>query len=106
MHQFAWPRCIHSVSTNAHISLLVLLLPQLFVPGVTIAYFLIGFPSKSYGFFLLVAYTLALATESMLALITKFTKNAAHAIIAAQAILVCFTVFAGGLFISFDKVPK
>ena len=67
---------------------------QLFIPGVTIAYFMIGFPPRSFGFYLLTSYTIGLAAESMLGLITKFTKNAAYAIIAAQAFLVMFTVFA------------
>jgi hypothetical protein len=68
---------------------------QLTLPGVTIAYFLIGFPRTSYGFYLLVTYTIALTAESLLLLVTKFTKNAAYAFIAAQALLVMFTVYAG-----------
>lgn len=57
---------------------------QLFLPGVTIAYFMIGFPSEAYGWYLLCSYITALTAEGMIAFITQFTHNAAYAVVVAQ----------------------
>jgi MFS-type transporter involved in bile tolerance (Atg22 family) len=57
---------------------------QLFVPGTTIAYFMIGLPAESFAFFALTAYATSLTAESMISFITKFTKNAAYAVVVSQ----------------------
>ncbi len=76
----------------------------LFIPGVLIAFALIGLPTKSQGFFILVSYFVGLASESMLYFITKFTNNAAVAVVAAQAVLVLITVFGGGVYLPLDDI--
>ncbi|KAG5179071.1 P-loop containing nucleoside triphosphate hydrolase protein [Tribonema minus] len=77
----------------------------LFIPGVTIAYWMAGFDKQSYGFFLLVCYATSMTAEGMISFITKFTHDAAYAVVAAQAALVMLTIFAGGIFIPFNDVP-
>ncbi|KAG5179068.1 P-loop containing nucleoside triphosphate hydrolase protein [Tribonema minus] len=78
----------------------------LFMPGVTIAYFMIGYPGVAFPWFLLVSYLTALLAEGMIAFITQFTHNAAYAVVVSQAVLVMMTVFGGGVFISYDDVPS
>ncbi len=76
----------------------------LFIPGVIIAYSLIGLPRKALPFYILTSYFVGLASESMLSFITKFTKNAAVAVVAAQAVLVLITVFGGGVYMPLDDI--
>ncbi len=76
----------------------------LFIPGLIIAYVMIGLPKGALPFFILVSYFIGLASESMLYLITKFTNNAAVAVVAAQAVLVLITVFGGGVYVPLDDI--
>ncbi|CAM9819320.1 unnamed protein product, partial [Ectocarpus fasciculatus] len=78
----------------------------LWVPGCSLAFFMIGLPADAYLFSMLALYAGALAAEGMINLITKFTNNPSIAIVISQAALVILTVFAGGIFIPFDEIPE
>ncbi|CAN0102424.1 unnamed protein product [Pylaiella littoralis] len=78
----------------------------LWVPGSSLAYFMIGLPSDAYLFSMLALYVGALTAEGMINLITKLTNNTSVAIVVSQAALVILTVFAGGIFIPFDEIPE
>ncbi|CAM9559455.1 unnamed protein product [Discosporangium mesarthrocarpum] len=78
----------------------------IWIPGVTVAFFLVGFPSSVYPFAILAAYSMALAAESMLNLITKFNHDASKAVVLSQAALVILTVFGGGMFRPYDEFPS
>ncbi|CAM9511546.1 unnamed protein product, partial [Ectocarpus sp. 12 AP-2014] len=78
----------------------------LWVPGCSLAFFMIGLPADAYLFSMLALYVGALAAEGMINLITKFTNNPSIAIVISQAALVILTVFGGGIFIPFDEIPE
>ncbi|CAM9299488.1 unnamed protein product, partial [Hapterophycus canaliculatus] len=77
----------------------------LWVPGCSLAFFMIGLPAGAYAFSMLALYVGSLAAEGMINLITKFTDNTSIAIVISQAALVTLTIFAGGIFIPFDEIP-
>jgi ABC-type multidrug transport system ATPase subunit len=76
-----------------------------YIPGTIIAYFMMGLPGKAYPFFMFLLWITALASESMLSFITKFSEDTTVSIVACQAVLVILTVFGGGVFIPWDKCP-
>ncbi len=76
----------------------------LFIPGLVIAYVIIGLPKEALPFFILVSYFIGLASESMLYFITKFTNNATVAVVAVQAVLVLITVFGSGVYVPLDDI--
>jgi MFS-type transporter involved in bile tolerance (Atg22 family) len=49
---------------------------------------MVGFPAKAFGFYMLVQYATAQTAEASLSLISKFTDNAAYAVVACQ-VCVC-----------------
>eukprot|EP00903_Cladosiphon_okamuranus_P008855 g8479.t1 len=78
----------------------------LWVPGCSLAFFMIGLPKEAYLFSMVALYAGALAAEGMINLVTKLTDNPSIAIVISQAALVILTVFAGGIFIPFDEIPE
>jgi ABC-type multidrug transport system fused ATPase/permease subunit len=76
-----------------------------FVPGVTIAYFMMELPGKAFGVVIISAYILAIAAESMIHFITQFSRNSAYAVVAAQTFLILLCVFTTGSLITEDRVP-
>eukprot|EP00752_Nemacystus_decipiens_P016241 g14521.t1 len=75
----------------------------LWVPGCSLAFFMIGLPAEAYVFSMVALYAGALAAEGMINLVTKLTDNPSIAIVVSQAALVILTVFSGGIFIPFDE---
>jgi MFS-type transporter involved in bile tolerance (Atg22 family) len=57
---------------------------------VAIAFWMVGFPAKAFGFYMLVQYATAQTAEASLSLTSKFTDNAAYAVVACQ-VCVCIT---------------
>jgi hypothetical protein len=57
---------------------------QLFFPGVAIAFWMVGLPASTFAFFMLVEYATAQTAEASLSFISKFTDNAAYAVVASQ----------------------
>lgn len=77
----------------------------IFVPGVIIAYFMMGFPSAGFGPVVIDVYLLAITSEGMIHLITQFSRNSAYAVVAGQSLLIILCVFAAGSLIPEDRVP-
>jgi hypothetical protein len=78
---------------------------MVFLPGITIAYFMMGFPGTGFGIVIITAYFLALASEGMIHFITQFSREAAYAVVAAQSALILLSVFTTGSLIPENNVP-
>eukprot|EP00730_Choanoeca_flexa_P007398 TRINITY_DN12326_c3_g2_i1.p1 TRINITY_DN12326_c3_g2~~TRINITY_DN12326_c3_g2_i1.p1 ORF type:complete len:1308 (+),score=386.87 TRINITY_DN12326_c3_g2_i1:37-3924(+) len=76
-----------------------------FLPGITICYFMMGLPSEAFAFNLLTFYTVCLASEGSIHFVTQFFTSSAYAVVAAQAFLVMLSTFTTGSLIREDKVP-
>lgn len=76
-----------------------------FLPGATMAYFMMGQPGAAYPFLLLLFWLTALTSESMLNVISKFSEVSTVSIVTSQLYLVVLTVFGGGVFISWRDCP-
>lgn len=76
-----------------------------FLPGTILAYFMMGLPGDAYPFLLFLWWLTALTAESMLNFVTKFSSDATVSIVMSQCLLVVLTVFGGGMFIAWNKVP-
>lgn len=77
----------------------------IFIPGVLIAFFMMGYPTESLGFVVLVTYVAYVAAESLAAMVVLFTSpNSALGVMLTQGIMIVMFVFAGGVFI--DDVPN
>lgn len=77
-----------------------------FLPGIAIAYFMMGLPSESFGFSFLLLYILCLAAEGSVHFVTQFFRSAAYAVVAAQCLMVILCVFTTGSLIRPDNVPE
>lgn len=76
-----------------------------FLPGITIAYFMMGLPGPAFGLTIIATYFLALASEGMIHFITQFSREAAYAVVAAQSALILLCVFTTGSLITENNVP-
>jgi ABC-type multidrug transport system ATPase subunit len=76
-----------------------------YMPGVILAYFMIGFPAVALPGMLLAAWTVAMCGDAMLGFFTKFSKDASKDVLVAQLALVILTLFGGGVFIRWDETP-
>ena len=76
-----------------------------FLPGIIIAYFMMGLPGQAFGVVILVQYVLALASEGMVHFVTQFSRDAAYSVVAAQSVLIILSVFTTGSLITEDQVP-
>lgn len=88
-----------------------LLVLMLAVPGyilpVLIAFFMVGFPAESFPFMILFGFVACFTAEAIPGIVAQFTrKDASKALMASQAVLLLFFVFAAGLFIREDDVPS
>jgi len=77
-----------------------------FIPGLLISYGMMGLPSESIPFAILILYFCVLVAEAVCQATTQFTKNSSYAMVAAQGIFVCLCVFAGGSFIRWEYIPQ
>jgi len=103
-----------------------------FIPGITIAYFMVSgrgsepcrascrfltacfcppptnqkmhLPGHTYGFTLLVLYILCLCAEAGVHFVAHFFKDAAYAAVATQCLMVVLSLFTTGSLIEPDKV--
>jgi ABC-type lipoprotein export system ATPase subunit len=78
----------------------------IFLPGVAIGYFMSGLPSSGVGVTLLVTYTLGLAMEAALHVITLFASDAAYSVVISLILTMFFSAYTAGLFIRPNIVPS
>jgi hypothetical protein len=76
-----------------------------YMPGLAVAYFMIGFPAKAFPVMMLNCWTVAIAGEAMMNLVTKFFSDISSAVVFCQLVLVILTIFGGGLFIRWEDTP-
>ena len=76
-----------------------------YMPGVVLAFYMIGFPSVALPGMLLSAWMVAMCGDSMMGFITKFSKNPSKDVLVAQLALVMLTLFGGGIFIPWNETP-
>lgn len=109
----AGQRQIHERMNQAH-TVFTFWLAQMFtsgllllsyMPGLAIAYFMVGFPSSAFPVMMLNSWTVAFAGEAMMNLITKFFGDVSSSVVFCQLVLVVLTIFGGGLFIRWEDVP-
>ncbi|KAJ3175798.1 hypothetical protein HDU87_005792 [Geranomyces variabilis] len=77
-----------------------------FIPGLLIAMFMMHLPAQGIGFSVLVLWIVALTAESLLDLLTQMVQAVPFAVLFCQAALVLTSVFAGGSFISYDRIQN
>mmetsp|Transcript_17556 Transcript_17556/g.33104 ORF Transcript_17556/g.33104 Transcript_17556/m.33104 type:complete len:1326 (-) Transcript_17556:147-4124(-) len=76
-----------------------------YMPGVILAFFMMGFPAVSLPGMLLAAWLVAMCGDAMLGFFTKFSKDASKDVLVAQLALVILTLFGGGIFIPWNETP-
>lgn len=76
-----------------------------YMPGVILAFFMMGFPAKVLPGMLLAAWMVAMCGDAMLGFFTKFSKDASKDVLVAQLALVILTLFGGGIFIPWNETP-
>eukprot|EP00053_Salpingoeca_punica_P015740 m.145601 g.145601 ORF g.145601 m.145601 type:complete len:1425 (-) comp16788_c0_seq2:22-4296(-) len=77
----------------------------IFLPGVTIAFFMMGMPAAAYPFTLLALYFAAVTSEGLVHLVSQFTRINAFAVVVAQSFLIILCVFTVGSLIRESEVP-
>ncbi|KAJ3151865.1 hypothetical protein HDU86_005997 [Geranomyces michiganensis] len=77
-----------------------------FIPGLLIAMIMMHVPAQAIGFSVLVLWIVALTAESLLDLLTQMVQAVPYAVLVCQAALVLTSVFAGGSFISYDRIES
>ncbi|KAJ3156057.1 hypothetical protein HDU89_005621 [Geranomyces variabilis] len=77
-----------------------------FIPGLLIAMFMMHVPAQAIGFSILVLWIVALTAESLLDLLAQMVQPVPYAVLVCQAALVLTSVFAGGSFISYDRIQS
>jgi energy-coupling factor transporter ATP-binding protein EcfA2 len=77
-----------------------------YMPGVVLAFYMMGFPSAALPGMLLASWMVAMCGDAMLGFFTKFSKDASKDVLVAQLALVILTLFGGGLFIPWDETPS
>ena len=75
-----------------------------FIPGLMIAYFMMGLPAESAGFAILMLFTTTMASESLVELVCQLFTYTPTAILMGQGTLVVLCVFAGGAFIDWSRL--
>lgn len=75
-----------------------------FMPGIIICYFMMGFPAAGFGVVFITTYFLALASEAMVHFITQFSRQAAYAVVIAQSVLIILSVFTTGSLIPENRI--
>lgn len=75
-----------------------------FIPGLVIGYFMMGLPSESIGYAILMLFFTALASESLMDLVCQLFVAIPTAILVGQGVLVVLCVFAGGAFIEWHRL--
>lgn len=77
-----------------------------FVPGFVISLIMIGVPYNTIGVSILILWFTAMTSEVLLNVIVQLVKSVPYAVLICQGVLVLTSVFAGGAFISFDRVDQ
>ena len=77
-----------------------------YIPGFTIAYFMVDFPVAAYGFFFLTSYVVVFTAEGMASMIMQFAApNTPLGVMCIQGALVIGFVFTSGVFLPLSSVP-